>query len=168
MRYLIALLCPPLAVFLSRKLLAGVVNAALWVGGLSLAFAGKGPILLAIAVLHALYVVARNPRGRRTIRTKVRGVTKSNGDGKDRQGILATCQPGGALRLEREPHNRFDPNAVAVLVGKGMCGYLPAGLAKTIAPLMDKGVSVSGRVLQVTGEGHRNAGMNIELTFADA
>lgn len=163
MRYLIALLCPPLAVFQARKWLGGVVNAALWIGGLWLCLTGRGPILLALPYIHALYVAARNPCGRRIIRTKVRGVSQEG-----RQDILATCKPGQALRLEREPHNRFDRNAVAVLASKSMCGYLPAGLAKTIAPLMDSGKEVEARVLQVTGEGRKNAGMNIELVFSDA
>lgn len=70
------------------------------------------------------------------------------------------------LRLEREPHNAYDPNAVAVYIdnfkatneadvedvlehcgqseiewdseGSTMLGYIPKGLAAELAPLLDK------------------------------
>lgn len=50
------------------------------------------------------------------------------------------------LTLIRAPNDQFDPNSVAVFVvsehGNRRIGYLPPGLAKEIAPLMDAGVKV--------------------------
>ena len=47
--------------------------------------------------------------------------------------------------LEREPENKFDPNAIAVYVPvksgthKLMLGYVPAEIAANLAPLLDEG-----------------------------
>jgi HIRAN domain len=50
----------------------------------------------------------------------------------------------GRMRLElrREPNNAADPNAVMVLWGNRQLGWIPRGLAKDIAPLMDSGIKV--------------------------
>ena len=48
------------------------------------------------------------------------------------------------IRLEREPHNKYDSNAIKVLAGSRTekhIGYIPANLAEKIAPLLDKGYS---------------------------
>lgn len=51
----------------------------------------------------------------RSIHTKIRGVTKENPDGANRQQIIEQyCRRGDALFLVREPNNPFDPNAIQV------------------------------------------------------
>jgi len=51
---------------------------------------------------------------------------------------------GSKFRLDREPENEFDPNAIAVKQifksgGSVMLGYVPRELAAEWAPLMDNG-----------------------------
>lgn len=60
----------------------------------------------------------------------VTGVNFPNESGPTRQDILRCCIVGDPITLEREPTNRFDPNAVRVLTGAGQIGYVPAPLAK--------------------------------------
>jgi single-stranded-DNA-specific exonuclease len=92
--------------------------------------------------------------------TKVVGVTF---DG--RQDLVATLGCGDALRVEREPRNTHDPNAVAVLTADGRrLGYLKRLVAAALAPQMDRGAAYTACVENVTGspddEG-RSLGVNI-------
>jgi HIRAN domain len=51
----------------------------------------------------------------RSIHTKIRGVTKENPDGANRQQIIKQwCRSGDALFLVREPNNPVDSNAIQV------------------------------------------------------
>lgn len=58
MRYLIAIIVPPLAVLLCGKLFQTLLNAALFCGGVVLLAAGVGLPLVIAAVVHALLVVS--------------------------------------------------------------------------------------------------------------
>lgn len=54
---------------------------------------------------------------------------------------------GVDLRLEREPDNPYDKNAIKVKQhfkngGSAQLGYVPSELAKTFAPLMDDGQTI--------------------------
>lgn len=71
--------------------------------------------------------------------------------------IRKHCREGMAVVLKREPHNRHDPNAVAVylkiprlggLLGAGLTqiGYIKAGTAQSLAKQMDAGVRVTSTV----------------------
>lgn len=112
---------------------------------------------------------------RSVIRTKVRGVTATNPDGSDRQAIVRRCKPREMLLLVREPHNRYDRNAVAVYRRGGLLsdtqqiGYISAELAEEIATRIDSGERVEARVLEVAGGGggflreRKNFGLNIAL-----
>ena len=51
-------------------------------------------------------------------------------------GNLKGKQP---LVLKRQPDNPADKNAILVMYGQFALGYVPRGLAATIAPLMDAG-----------------------------
>lgn len=44
-----------------------------------------------------------------------------------------------AIRLEREPHNPFDPLATAVFYRGQHIGYLPRPASQVIAPALDRG-----------------------------
>jgi hypothetical protein len=84
--------------------------------------------------------------------SKVVGVTRHNHDGSDRQEIARACSGGERLTLRREPDNPQDANAVAVFRGNGdQVGYLSAGVAEQIAPLLDAGAPVMAVVSEVTG-----------------
>ena len=53
------------------------------------------------------------------------------------------------LQLNREPHNRYDKNAVEVWTGDAKLGYVPRSDNKTIANLMDEGIEVQAVVLEL-------------------
>jgi HIRAN domain len=55
-----------------------------------------------------------------------------------------------AARLEREPGNEHDPNAIVVLVdGIGRLGHVPRGVAARLAPEMDAGSRWAAEVTDV-------------------
>jgi len=110
-----------------------------------------------------------------TICTKIRGVTKRNDDGVNRQRIIRQCcGSGDALYLDREPNNPVDRNAIRVR--RIVCtdvpdrprlaeqlGYLSRELAEDLAPRMDKhGHVLLAKILEVTG-GENALGVNIQI-----
>lgn len=86
---------------------------------------------------------------------KVKGVTKEN-----RQAALQHLRRYDprdvSVRLQREPGNLYDDNAVAVVAavrGRGAykMGYLPRAAAVALAPLMDAGKAISSDFQGVRG-----------------
>lgn len=86
-----------------------------------------------------------------------------------RQDTIAGLQLGAALQLVREPNHSKDPNAIAILYGALRLGYIRAGIAKHLAPLIDAGARYRARVEDLTGgpssgseqAPQRNRGVNI-------
>lgn len=56
---------------------------------------------------------------------------------------IAKMRAGQQLRLEREPNNQYDPNAISVHIFQQCLGYCPRGVAAELAPLMDAGTTVT-------------------------
>lgn len=56
---------------------------------------------------------------------------------------IAKLGPGQQLRVEREPNNQYDANAVAVYIFQQKLGHFPRGFAAEVAPLMDAGHRLS-------------------------
>lgn len=58
-------------------------------------------------------------------------------------------QEGAWLKLQRDPKNMHDSNAIQVQTGDGhmVIGYIDKDEAQRIAPFMDVGVKVAARVL---------------------
>lgn len=56
--------------------------------------------------------------------------------------LIDRLKPNQPLAFLREPTNEHDSNAVKIMWGARQLGWLPRGLAATIAPLMDAGVNV--------------------------
>jgi len=103
------------------------------------------------------------------VETKVSGVTFGN-----RQKAIERLAKYDAaqitIRLQREPDNAVDKNAVAVIAevrGKGSycMGYLPKALSAFIAPLMDAGKAVAAAYKEVRGmyAPYMNYGLAIEV-----
>lgn len=70
--------------------------------------------------------------------------------------IRSHCRDGMVVALAREPDNAHDANAVAVSITSGSwlfgqrayeIGYLKAPLAARLAPIMDAGTKVTGKVV---------------------
>jgi hypothetical protein len=85
--------------------------------------------------------------------TKVVGDSHVNDDGSSRQEIITRCKPGDALTLKSEPHNQYDPNAVAVLTRNGeQIGYLSRDRALFLKPYLDSaGGALPAVIREITG-----------------
>lgn len=114
----------------------------------------------------------------RSIRSKIRGVTKRNADRSDRQRIIRQwCRSGDALCFVREPNNPVDRNAIQIRrivcsdvpdkprIGDQL-GYLSRELAEELAPRMDAdGFVLMAEIMDVSG-GHNgeSVGVNFEMS----
>lgn len=67
-------------------------------------------------------------------------------DGPEAETLL---QPGMPLQLNRQPHSRYDKNAIEVLSGEAKLGYVPRVDNKTIAGLMDQGIAVQAKIKEL-------------------
>lgn len=106
------------------------------------------------------------------INSKIVGVTNINKDGTSRQEIIRELiYNGDSLMLEREPHNEYTPNAIAVYFDSPnldehlQIGYLHNNLADRLAPLMDTGRVITAEVSEVTGLDQATRGVNIQLNI---
>ena len=102
------------------------------------------------------------------IHTKIAGVTKKNEDGTSRQDLLAGCEVGDEVYLERDEFNEYDPNAIQVFdADYQQLGYLNKELAQDLAPLMDAGLNLRGEIIDITGgeEGKETLGCNILISL---
>lgn len=108
--------------------------------------------------------------------SKIAGVSQNNEDGSSRQeAIEYNAKVGKPLILNREPKNKFDPNAISVWVfskgcfgsGTHQLGYLEARVASELAPLIDQGVPVNAVITEITGggEGQKYRGVNIKISY---
>ena len=71
---------------------------------------------------------------------KVVGVTFKNDDGSSRADkIIEMSQHMDTvvIQLEREPQNRFDPNAIKVIADGKQIGYIGKDFASILAPMID-------------------------------
>jgi hypothetical protein len=57
MLYLLAVICPPLALLLTGRVISATINGLLWVAGLALSVLGIGLILVVATIVHAVAVV---------------------------------------------------------------------------------------------------------------
>lgn len=79
------------------------------------------------------------------------GESYRNTDGRSRQAILRNISPGEAVQLVREPHNKHDPDAIAVHVRGGQVGYVGSDYLGWLTPLLDAGKEVQARVHGIRG-----------------
>lgn len=92
--------------------------------------------------------------------TKLAGVSFEG-----RQEVIVRLEPGTPLRLERQPDNQYDPNAIAVFDPRGAhVGFLNRRLASVLAAVLDAGIDYDVEVTDITGglEG-RSRGVNVLL-----
>jgi hypothetical protein len=69
-----------------------------------------------------------------------------------RQKEIKLCREGEGLILKREPDNKYDRNAVAVLrENGGRIGYLSRDDAEWIGRIMDEGGRVDAKIKWITG-----------------
>lgn len=82
--------------------------------------------------------------------TSCKGEGFRNSDGSSRQDAIRSLRPGDRVILLREPANKRDPRAVALISDSGsQIGYLNRDIAKIVAPLLDAGLTVLAIVERV-------------------
>jgi hypothetical protein len=97
--------------------------------------------------------------------TKVVGVSKDNTDGSSRQEIIRReVEEDDKLKVEAEPNNPYDSNAIKVLSKLGnQIGYLNKEMAETIKPALDNQTEIHVTARWVNGEKMLGVGLRIEL-----
>ena len=85
----------------------------------------------------------------KNVKLKVVGVTFSNEDGTNRQFIIGRLDKNSNIVLRREPHNKFDVNAIAVWSDLGQVGYIAKDYSSIIAPMMDGGTQFKVDIAEV-------------------
>ena len=89
--------------------------------------------------------------------TKVAGVTFEG-----RQDIIKGLRSGTDIMFERDPENKYDPNAVKVLAEGKHIGFLPRG--SWVAKEMDNGKCFKAYISQITGGGSgMSYGVNVDF-----
>ncbi len=91
-----------------------------------------------------------------TMTIRAAGTTFENRQ--ERLQFLKQFQPEDlSITLEREPENKFDSNAIQIVVHikpisrKTVIGYVPRGLAKELAKVMDAGIHAAASLVQIIG-----------------
>ena len=77
-------------------------------------------------------------------------------------------QPGAELRLERDPGNEHDVNAVKVIVGDQQLGWVPRDLAFELAPKLDAGEPWSAVILREQRASPRDPRTGVTMLLAPA
>jgi hypothetical protein len=73
------------------------------------------------------------PHTNKYFNTKIAGASFPNPDGSSRPSIIKKCEPMEVLRLELDPNNPVDPNAIAVKrVDGSQLGYLESRVASEL------------------------------------
>ena len=75
-------------------------------------------------------------------------------------------EPGAALRLERDPANEHDPNAVKVHVGDEQLGFVPREVAFDLAPKLDAGEEWSAVILREQRASPRDPRTGVTMLLA--
>ena len=86
-----------------------------------------------------------------------------------RQQVARAVGCGTSVRLEREPRNPHDPNAILVVAPSGALGYVPRALAASMASVLDAGASAAATVKSVARPraGKPYYGVEIRATLGD-
>lgn len=97
--------------------------------------------------------------------TKVVGVSMANDDGSLRQEIIRSeVEENDKLKLEADPNNEFDANAIKVLSPYGkQIGYLNKDIAEKVKPALEHGTEIHVTASWVNGEKMLGVGLRIEL-----
>lgn len=88
----------------------------------------------------------------------VRARGTSFGNRQECLGFIKRFRPDDlSVTLEKEPGNKLDSNAIRIVVHihpitkKTIIGYIPRGLAKELSKVIDTGVDVKAKLLDVIG-----------------
>lgn len=80
------------------------------------------------------------------VELKVVGVTFKNDDGSSRKDLIFNMCDQSPIMLEREPNNKYDPNAIKVITDGGQIGYIGKDYSAILAEYMDAGRQFTAKV----------------------
>lgn len=90
------------------------------------------------------------------MKVRAAGVTAENRQ--ERLGFLRKFKPEDlGVTLEREPDNRYDSNAIQIVVHirpihkRTVVGYVPRALAEGLAKVIDMGIQVKASLMGIIG-----------------
>jgi hypothetical protein len=73
------------------------------------------------------------------------------------------------IKMIREPENPYDKNAIMVTGNGNLMGYIPAKIAKDMAPMMDAGLIEKPKFVCATvSKKHTNQGIIIKIERKNA
>lgn len=88
--------------------------------------------------------------------------------GADVKNLVWTLTPGQTLRLEREPDNPHDANAIKAFFEDCHIGYVERGTAAWMAPHLDNGHTVeSCTILEVVEGARKNPQPRVSVIVSD-
>jgi hypothetical protein len=84
--------------------------------------------------------------------------------------VLDQLKPGTQLRMECEPDNPYDSNAISLWLGRTKLGYVPAKLSSSLFLLafFGHGNIFTARVAQVDPDAHPEAQVLVTVLLSDA
>lgn len=83
-------------------------------------------------------------------------------DGPEIENLLETGIP---LKLNREPHNRYDKNAVEVFTGEAKLGYIPRIMNTSIALLLDQGIEEQAEIKELNMDAFPYGSVKVEVWY---
>lgn len=83
-------------------------------------------------------------------------------DGMEIEHLLKKGMP---LLLNRQPHNRYDKNAIEVFSGEAKLGFIPRTDNKVIADIMDQGVEVLGEIIELNPDADPFGNVKAEVWY---
>jgi len=83
------------------------------------------------------------------------------------QGVWPFLREKELLQLKREPHNRYDPNAIGVWFKNDMLGYVPRRENLTLAQMMDRGEKLEASITRLLVESDPWKRVRFEVLVVD-
>ena len=113
--------------------------------------------------INELLIECSNADDLLPIETLVKGIFVDS-----RESIALRNGVGSLVTLERDYYNELDRNAVHIMCNKEMIGYLDKYIAQVIAPDIDCGARIEGKITRITkGSGNSNSDVYVELFCVD-
>ena len=79
--------------------------------------------------------------------------------------VADMLETGLILKLNREPHNRWDRNAVEIFAGEAKLGYIPRNENNTIARLLDSGIHIQAMITDLDPESFPYGSVKAEVFY---
>lgn len=96
------------------------------------------------------------------IRTKLKGVSFSNEDGKSRQELIQSLERNDKLEIVHEPNNKYDKNCHSVIFNGNVLGNISKELSEDLMKKKSEGEKIICiKEWKVTGTEKITKGLNV-------